>query len=532
MTAHHPAADLPGAAAGADQPPQDRAYVTLVLRRLSRAVQRATMYPGEHPAVEQAVASLHEHLAPVLARHALSILVARGRLLAAHGPGAPAEHHVPWLSARLHDRGIASLTLQAALDRGGTGGLVRWLAQPGELTPADDLEPIPAVRVTRFDYSRMRFREQPHGADGSVQTEAAFAWGAIANALAADWCVTRLPEGEIPDPDTLAEGIRSTIAAREGTGVADLGARVIAQGSRLAELPDAVRTVVRQKLAAFVSRLAPELRGQLLTVVPSDSPEKLDLLVELVDALPSHDMLEVVQGVDVNGSGAPRQFVTLLRKMVALAASDLHVHAAPEPSGVSRFGLSARTLLPGEGEVRDLLQQLFAHQAAAAGYIPESYQAHIETLADTSARGDRHVVDDLEDPCDGDRISRRVNQVALHLLQADPSSPRGAVFMRRLCDLAPRDLDAGRLAALGEMAAAVERLVAPDAVSLPAETARLATDYLTFCARRPTIDAVLARLERAEEQPDERLLTLLRVGHPELVTGFFDVVVPRTADQG
>jgi hypothetical protein len=483
-----------------------------VLRRFGHTVQRATIYPPHHPAVVHAVDGLYGHLRPLLQQATLSLIVSRRCLLVAHGAGTPAELSLPWFSARLHDRGVASLSLDATLDQLGTRTVVQWLAQPGAMTETDEVSPCPGARVTRFDYSRARFREEPAAADATRQTEAELAWGAIANALAADWCVTR-PEGDAPvDPSELAEEIRASMTAREGTGVSDLSARVISQAGRLSELPEAVRGVVRQKLAAFVSRLAPELRGQLLTVVPNDNPDKLQLLAEIVDALPSHDMLEVMQSVDLNTTGAPRQFVTLLRKMVSLAASGPRGDGAAVDTSHSRFGLPAHMLLQGDAELRDLLRQLFAHQVSDAAYVPTSYQQHIERLAAHVEAGDRVELGALEDASDADLISQKVNRLSLHLLRQAPTLESSASFLRRLRDHAPRELDAGRLATLGEVAGTVESLMAAAARDLPAETARLADDYLTFCAERPVVDAVIAEIERGGGATDERLVTLLRVG--------------------
>jgi len=503
--------DAPPAAAAAQQPSAG-SQVPQVLRRLGHTVQRATIYPAHHPAVIQAVDTLHGHLRPLLQQATLSLIVSRQRLLVAHGAGTPAELAVPWFSARLHDRGVASLSLDASLDQQGTRTVVQWLAQPGAMTETDEVSPCPGARVTRFDYSRARFREEPTSLDATVQTEAELAWGAIANALAADWCVTRPVEEGVVDPSELADGIRASMTAREGTGVSDLSSRVIAQAGRLSELPEAVRAVVRQKLASFVSRLAPELRGQLLTVVPNDNPEKLQLLAEIVDALPSHDMLEVMQSVDLNTTGAPRQFVTLMRKMVSLAASEPRGDGPTGDTPHSRFGLPAHMLLQGDGELRNLLRQLFAHQASDANYVPASYQQHIERLAAHTAAGESRELPALDDASDPDHVSQQVNRLSVHLLRQAPTLEGSASFLRRLRDHAPRELDAGRLANLGEIAGIIEHLVSAAGQDLPVETARLADEYLTFCAERPVVEAAIAAIEHGDATADEQLVTLLRVG--------------------
>ena len=508
-----PATEPPGTAALRDAAPARRPNreVSLMLRRLSRAVQRASIYPEDHPAVRQAVDSLVEAAAPLLRESTLSTIVARERLLAAHGLSEAYAYSVPWLSARLYDRGVASLTLDSALDANAARRLAQLLATPGRISDAEAATPVPGTRITCFDCSRARFREQPTGGS-AVATEAEFVWGAIANALAADWCVSTPSDGSAPEPVDLADRIRASMASREGTGVTDLSRRVIAQGGRLAQLPEPVRAIVRQKLAAFVARLAPELRGQLLTAVPSDDPEKLALLVELVDALPSYDMLEVMQNVDLTTGSAPRQFLTLLRKLVTLAASEPKAAAAAE-AAVDRLGLPSHLLPPGDSELRTLMGQLLSHNLDVPGWVPESYRQRIEELAQRLQTSDEYDLDDLPDLADAEAISAHVNDIALHLLRADPGGAGSAAYLRRLRDQAPRELDAGHLTTLGEIAGIIERLRAARR-DLPAETSRLAQDYLTFCGQRHTVEATLAFIEQSGDTPDDAMVTLLRVGGP------------------
>jgi hypothetical protein len=105
-----------------------------------------------------------------------------------------------------------------------------------------------------------------------------------------------------------------------------------------------------------------------------------------------------------------------------------------------------------------------------------------------------------------------VNWLSLHLLRQAPTREASSAFLRRLRDYAPRELDAGRLTTLGEVAGVVEQLVVSTGQDLPAETARLADEYLTFCGERPALEAVIAAIEGDEGGPDDRLVTLLRAG--------------------
>ena len=77
---------------------------------------------------------------------------------------------------------------------------------------------------------------------------------------------------------------------------------------------------MRERLAAVVAALPDEIRRQILAAIPRDNPGKIDLLTEILDALPRERLLELVPRVDMTPGAHVRQFLAFLVKLVSLAA--------------------------------------------------------------------------------------------------------------------------------------------------------------------------------------------------------------------
>lgn len=127
------------------------------------AVQKQTMYPSDHPAVEPVVGRVLRRLQPLLAaRGSLSLGVARGQLViedAATDPEQPLLHNLAW---RLHRHQILALTFEQGLLAIELGGLLAELGvEPGRgfdplgARPASELLRWPHVRVRAIRYDRL-----------------------------------------------------------------------------------------------------------------------------------------------------------------------------------------------------------------------------------------------------------------------------------------------------------------------------------------------------------------------------------------
>jgi len=347
-----------------------------VLLRLNRAVQRAMIYPSEHPVVRQAVAPFAEVIAALLAETPRFVLfVSRHTLLVVRGEAAPESLTLPWLSSRLSERGLASVTLTDALDEESAAALVSWLARPLQ----DDETPpqLRGVQLAWRSYSNTRFTEQPTGAD--VASDASVLWQGMVHGLAADWLDLEGNEAShgdfdidqlADDPVALAKFARNTLLTQEGTGVAAIANRIVSFGGRLGDLSEAGRAVVRQKLAQFIAELAPELRGQLLRILPGDSLEKIATLAEVIDELPRTLVLEVLQGIDPAPGGQPSSFITLMTKMVHLSIGDSDMQQALGRT-FSRAGLPDDILNQHEDQLKTALEKIFTTPIDRDSMSPE-----------------------------------------------------------------------------------------------------------------------------------------------------------------
>ena len=225
-----------------------------VLARLSRAVQRASIYPPGHPAVAHGLAPLVDTLASLLLDGPVSLAVGRTRILVATGSNPPMEHESPWLASRLFDKKISAIAITEVLDAQEISRLVSWLAATTDDPQGQPFQMV-GVHLSRFDGNRVKFNETDDPA--AQQTPAAAqAWLALTASFAG---LGDLSDADRQDPAMLANRIRESILAGEGTGISDLSDQFVAMYRQLTELDRDVREAAVRKLASLVEQLMPEL---------------------------------------------------------------------------------------------------------------------------------------------------------------------------------------------------------------------------------------------------------------------------------
>lgn len=413
---------LTGAAVAAD-----------VLVCLNRAVQRATIYPAEHPVVRQAVTPFIESMQAVLSDSPRFVLfVSRQALLVVRQAAAPESVPLPWLASRLSERGLASLTITKAIDETAAAELVTWLAKPSQ----DDSGPaLLGVQIAWRNYALTRFTEQR---STSNDTDAAMLWQGVVHGLAADWLDCEGNEafhGELDveqmadDPVALAKFVRNTLLSQEGTGVAAVANRIVSFGGRLGELSEAGRAVVRQKLAHFIAELAPELRGQLLRIVPTDSPEKLATIGQIIDDLPRTLVLEVLQNIEVGPGHDQSSFISLLSKMVGLAAGDTEMHQALSHS-LARAGVAEDVIGRQEDQLREALEKLFTTPVDRAS-MSQEYRDQLDALTERRQQPFHYDGSHLHSPSRADHLAVEIPRIAIAVLSTCPIGADAAILLDR-----------------------------------------------------------------------------------------------------
>lgn len=489
-----PLSGLPAAARGAAFADAARDMIA----SLSRAVQRATIYPPDHPAVRAATAPLLTTLARCMDRWGgIQIGVTRERLYVGPSPEETSPVESAWLSARLADRGVAALRLEPGVSAEGLDRTIGWIAktvQPGDAVPTFD-----GVSVVPLDLGAARFRESPVESDRSP---AAVAWRVMAAWLAGeDEAAAHVPA----DPAALAALVLDTIERNEGTGVAALETRLTSLHRDLEAVSDATRAELTSRLASFVAALAPELRRQLLAASPADRLEKLSLLGRLAGDLPPAATLDVIERLDFQPGEHVDAFVSLVLDVAGLAAQDANLARAFSRRCVEQ-GLPADLVFLDTAQARRVLQQvLSASPPPAAAVEPpvpspaESPAARARGLASIDMR--RHV-----NPAEVADVSAGTALVALHVLAAtaagDPTRPACAERVGRHL---PQWFAAGNLDAVSMAADAV--------LAARADTATPEDPAAAFFSSPSTIGLVLDAIVAAEEQQlDSRLVTIARAG--------------------
>jgi hypothetical protein len=455
------------------------------LLRLTRAVQRAAIYPAGHPAVAQGVGPLLDALRALVADGPLTVAVGRTRLLVSGGDRPPTEHELPWLAARLFDRQIAAFTIDPQLDATALARLVAWLSSAD--AGADVLPDLAGIALSRFDGRHLRFRARD-GADApAAPAETVVAWHALTASLREAYGSSG---DEADSPAALSARIRQVLHAAEGTGVADLAARLVRVHAGAAPLDADAKAAVIVRLAALVNGLSPELRGSLLATHSADEAGKLALVEDLLPHMPPSVLADIAAGVTIDAAPAPPAFVRFLKKLSQLSAD----HPIAREALGARLGMST---LPAALDADDLDAGPGRTTAASIDadlVVPTKYRARLEQLANepvgSSARprADASLVDPPA-------LDAHLMRIALLQARRHLPGPGAEPYLRCVLDVLPRERARRSMPTLMEAADLVIRLRAAREALTPD-----GRDLLDRCERAfsgpdaiaPAIDAVVA----------------------------------------
>ena len=453
-----------------------------VLARLSRAVQRASIYPPGHPAVAHGLAPLVDTIASLLSEGPLSFAVGRTRILVASGENPPTEHESPWLATRLFDKGISAIVVHEVLDAQEISRLVTWLAATSDDPHTEPFEMV-GVRLSRFDGSRVKFKDTD---EGTAETPAvARAWIALTASFAE---LGDLSDADRQDPAILANRIREALLAGEGTGIADLSARFVKSYDQLLELDGDVREAALRKLASLVEQLLPELRGSLLAVQTSEDPRKIEFVTALLDHLSPPVIRHIVHNVGLNRGPAPSAFDRFLRKLARLSLSDPSL-AEDLDRRFQEAGLPISLLAGSAPDPRRPFTEL-PPDADPNRFVPEPYRERLDELT----QGGVQVVElslggDPTDPID---VDRHVARIARLEAGRDVLTDDTRTYIRCLRDLAPRELARRGVDPLAQTADLLKRLAGRE--DLRGDLRALVETSLEFYRVPATVEALLAAI--------------------------------------
>lgn len=453
-----------------------------VLARLSRAVQRASIYPPGHPAVAHGLAPLVDAIASLLSEGPVSFAVGRTRILVASGANPPTEHESPWLATRLFDKGISAIVVDEVLDAQEISRLVTWLAATSDDPQTEPFEMV-GVHLSRFDGSRVKFKETDDPAE--LTPAVARAWIALTASFAE---LGDLSDADRQDPAILAHRIREALLAGEGTGIADLSARFVKTYDQLLELDGDVREAALRKLASLVEQLLPELRGSLLAVQTSEDPKKVEFVTALLDHLSPPVIRHIVHNVGLNRGPAPSAFDRFLRKLARLSLSDPSL-AEDLDRRFQEAGLPISLLAGSAPDPRRPFTEL-PPDADPNRFVPEPYRERLDELT----QGGVQVVE-LSlggDPTDPTDVDRHVARIARLEAGRDVLTDDTRTYIRCLRDMAPRELARRGVDPLAQSADLLKRLAARE--DLRGDLRSLVETSLEFYRVPATVEALLAAI--------------------------------------
>lgn len=246
------------------------------LLELSIAVHRAAMYPGEHPALQEAAGKLLASLSRLLEhRSQVAIGVAQSQLVI-EGVATEADHPVLGdLARRLHGHQLGAITFARGAESDEVLALLYMLARDSQregvplgLLSPDELPRWPHVRVYPLGYERLEFREETE-ARAATPDRATHLWLGLAQAA--------MPPEEAVDaaapPD--AEKVAQSIQAHRREAAYD------------------------QVIVGYLLQLAEELKGQ-----GTDPSVVRDRVSALIRALDPETLARIVE---MGGNGAQRE---------------------------------------------------------------------------------------------------------------------------------------------------------------------------------------------------------------------------------
>jgi len=474
-----------------------RGKVVEALLRLGRAAHKSTIYPPGHPAIPGAVRHFLEALGRALeGRPALSLGVVRDRLLVDGEPIHGKNHVLSWLAQHMHERGIGAIEICPDIPEGDGVRFVEWLAKSApEGGPNEALPDFSGITLTRYDFALVRFGEDPT-ADAEVRNDPMRAWTALMSGLLGAPGSRTI---DLEDPEAMARAVTDDILQGRESQAA-MASKLIAMGQHLSKLAEPVRESVKKKIGVFIKGVTPEMRTELLRVDPRSSRQKLEFVTEMMDALPSTTILDVLGNVDRVGARVPHQFITLMNKLISLSSAD---EGLREPMGakLESIGLPKSLLSTAPQSVRGVLEEVL-HSRVDHSFNPEHYQALLEDLSSrrveriegTEARGWERY----RDPRSPEELKSHVSDIVLRLLIARPDAPEAAGFVKCLDDEAPRALATGRYGQV-HAAASTVRDIAARTEELPSELRRNAESYLsTFTEEAPIQQIITGSLEQSD----------------------------------
>lgn len=411
------------------------------------------IYPSGHPSVRGSVQPLLE-TATALFTHTgeVTLYFGRERVAVALDAEDAVEESIPWLAARVCERGVAAIRFESEPDERTALALVGWLTQPVGDPPAP-LPVIEGLTLIAADYTKIRFVEE---APGASATEDEMVWRRLVAGLHAGGVVgdpVRLGQASAADESAeLARQIAGYLSTHEGTGIGSVVPLLVSASDSAEALPDAARALVQARLAELVAQLPDSLRAQLLRVTPAMSESRLRFLTTIVHRLPSATLLEVMRSMQLDPRRGSTSLVSFLVNLGGSAAAHGGGHAEAFSRALTSTGLPEVALDRGADVLRAALETMLV-QPLDDNSVSHAYREQLDALS-TLAPAPAMAIDEThftraDVP---EQVVRHAAHVAVNLLLADPFAADNATLLRRALSGLPAALVAGDTLFLARLA--------------------------------------------------------------------------------
>lgn len=352
--------------------------VSAFLQALARALQKHSMYPPGHPALQPAAAEAMERLEEVLRRRAVLSVGVATRQLAVEGTESDPEHpRHAFLADRLHRHRVATLTFSGGIAE---DELAEFLGVVS-LDPERAEGPLGALpearrptwahlRVQPIRYERLGLA-RPDATDEMAAERSTRLWIGLARAAMVSDAVEDAfewhPSDPLPEAEPVARAV-DELSRDDAYAEAVLDRLVeIARELRFARGEEAA--ALRRRTSRLIALVSPEALRRVLKR-GGNTAERRHLLLDASRSLEADSVVKLVQAT----AGAERQHIS---HWLLMLLSKLAKHASGGTDPVRQEA---------EAALREQVSELVSGWALEDA-IPTDYGAVLERLSEAALYG-------------------------------------------------------------------------------------------------------------------------------------------------
>lgn len=392
-------------------------------------------YPKGHPVIEtafQKAISIYNKL--LEAQDEISIGVAKDALM--YGPTILEKNNLVFrdFARVLFEHGIGVLTLRRGLTTKELEnfnvilGLKRdEINRYGGIETLWEKGHIASLAITAIRYDLFMAVDNETDEDGSQAAASEGIWERFTRGLMDGTISHHDGQAEANvEPEVLASILNSKYEHATGSDLETGYIRTITEFIRQENSRQAAQdtgSMPYSKLAAFVSKLNPNLRRQFIS--STFDIKKLDgnpVTEDIIGGMSAAAVLETLEDLNQNHANVPPVIMGLLQKLSA--------HATGSPSGSQMAHMS-------ESDIQERMRTVFKEHASEE-YIPTDYQQKLNTLITENQipHAERGDISDLLATVENNVVEERVSDIIMNLVsEGGESIEERELFLQSLSDM-------------------------------------------------------------------------------------------------